>query len=94
MRAHRTILATLAPLVLACTQTHVVLMFGDAGELPDTSVDTDGLPGPATVVSIASSPTCAVAAGALCRWLHPEQLPQSITRPSAHRRPDGRAGTT
>ena len=57
-----------ALLTLACTQTHVVLMFGDAGQPADASVDIDGGPAPATTVSIALSHSCAISSGALYCW--------------------------
>jgi alpha-tubulin suppressor-like RCC1 family protein len=43
-------------------------MSGDAGQAPDTSIDSDALPAPPTVVSIASYHACAVAGGALYCW--------------------------
>ena len=65
----RTALTTVAVLtMLGCTQTHVVLMFGDGGESPDATADADALPAAATVVSIASYHACAIAAGALYCW--------------------------
>jgi len=55
-------------LTLGCTQTHVVLMFGDAGQPADASLDTDGASAPATNVSIGWLHGCAISQGALYCW--------------------------